>query len=77
VTAEDPTGFVGQPDGFERLWTPHRMAYLGGDNKPANDSEQQCPFCRVPNQSDEEGLIVHRGSSAFVVLNLYPYNPGT
>ena len=76
MTAEDPTGFVGRPDGFERLWTPHRMAYLGGDNKPANDSEQQCPFCRVPNQSDEEGLIVHRGSSAFVVLNLYPYNPG-
>jgi ATP adenylyltransferase len=26
--------------------------------------------------SDEEGLIVHRGVSAYVVMNLYPYNPG-
>ncbi|CAB4878154.1 unannotated protein [freshwater metagenome] len=26
--------------------------------------------------SDADGLIVHRGKSAFVVLNLYPYNPG-
>ena len=25
---------------------------------------------------DEEGLIVHRGASAYVVMNLYPYNPG-
>jgi ATP adenylyltransferase len=25
---------------------------------------------------DEEGLIVHRGVTAFVVMNLYPYNPG-
>jgi ATP adenylyltransferase len=25
---------------------------------------------------DEEGLIVYRGTSAFVVMNLYPYNPG-
>jgi ATP adenylyltransferase len=26
--------------------------------------------------SDEEGLIVHRGTHAYVVMNLYPYNPG-
>jgi ATP adenylyltransferase len=26
--------------------------------------------------SDEEGLVVHRGVTAFVVMNLYPYNPG-
>jgi ATP adenylyltransferase len=26
--------------------------------------------------SDEEGLIVARGKTAFVVMNLYPYNPG-
>ncbi len=25
---------------------------------------------------DEEGLIVHRGTHAYVVMNLYPYNPG-
>ena len=25
---------------------------------------------------DEEGLVVHRGTHAYVVMNLYPYNPG-
>ncbi|MBC7639854.1 MAG: HIT domain-containing protein [Rhodoferax sp.] len=52
------------------------MAYLGGESKPADDSEGQCPFCQAPGREDAQGLIVHRGSSAYVVLNLYPYNPG-
>ena len=26
--------------------------------------------------SDEDGLIVHRGTRAYVVMNLYPYNAG-
>jgi len=76
VTIEDAADFAGGNDGFERLWTPHRMAYLGGESKPADDSEGQCPFCQAPGREDAQGLIVHRGSSAYVVLNLYPYNPG-
>ena len=68
---------VGQPDGLERLWTPHRMAYLRGENKPAHSGAgEECPFCRVPGLSDDEGLIVHRGELAFAVLNLYPYSTG-
>ena len=73
---EDPARLAGAPDGFERLWTPHRWAYLSGQDKPADDSEGECPFCRVPGLPDEEGLVVARGEQAFVVLNLYPYNPG-
>jgi len=69
--------FVGDPDGFERLWTPHRMAYLEGEGKPTHDGEgDECPFCRAPKQSDEEALIVARGELVYAVLNLYPYNPG-
>ena len=41
---------VGEPDAFERLWTPHRMAYIKGEGKPA--SEDECPFCRAPKLSD-------------------------
>lgn len=68
---------AGDPDGFARLWTPHRMAYLVGDNKPTtSDAGQQCPFCRAPTLDDESGLIIARGESAFVVLNLFPYNSG-
>ncbi len=67
----------GDADGFERLWTPHRMAYLRGENKPGGrDARDQCPFCRVPSLPDEEGLVVARGQTVFTVLNLYPYTSG-
>ena len=33
-------------------------------------------FCTIPSLSDEDGLIVHRGKEAYVVMNLYPYNAG-
>ncbi|WP_199731969.1 HIT family protein [Cellulomonas triticagri] len=75
--AEEAAGFAGVPDGFGRLWTPHRMAYIGGENKPTGSGPGDgCPFCRVPTLSDEEGLVVARGAVAYVVLNLYPYNGG-
>jgi ATP adenylyltransferase len=67
---------IGEPDQLDRLWTPHRMAYIRGENKPEDDSERECPFCRIPGLDDEAGLIVHRGTSAYAVLNLYPYNSG-
>ena len=67
---------VGEPDDLERLWTPHRMAYISGENKPADASAGECPFCRIPSLPDEDGLVVHRGEATFVVLNLYPYSSG-
>ncbi len=77
VHAEPADGLPGDPDGFERLWTPHRMAYVRGERKPADpDDAQQCPFCRAQSGPDEDGLVVHRGERVFVVLNLFPYNPG-
>lgn len=73
---EDPTSLAGVPDAFQRLWTPHRMVYIAGENKPSDASVGTCPFCRVPDGTDEAGLIVHRGELAYAVLNLYPYSPG-
>lgn len=67
---------VGVPDGLERLWTPHRMIYIEGENKPPDGSAHTCPFCRMQHGDDEASLIVHRGEHAFAVLNLYPYSPG-
>jgi ATP adenylyltransferase len=67
---------VGTPDDLERLWTPHRMAYISGENKPTDATEGECPFCRIPGLDDEAGLVVHRGRACFAVLNLYPYSPG-
>lgn len=74
---EDAASFAGEPDGFGRLWTPHRMVYIRGENKPGDDGAGDgCPFCVVPSQSDEDGLIVARGRLVYAVLNLYPYNSG-
>ena len=70
--AED---FAHVEDGFQRLWTPHRMAYILGD-KPTEAAGHGCPFCSAPQKPDAEGLIVHRGEHCYVVMNLFPYNPG-
>ena len=64
---------VGEPDSLGRLWTPHRLAYILGEGKQADDG---CPFCRIPTLSDVDGLVVARGELAYAVLNLYPYNAG-
>lgn len=65
---------VGTPDAWERLWNPHRMAYIRGESKPG--SSGGCPFCEIPAVPDADGLVVARGEYVFAVLNLYPYNPG-
>lgn len=69
-------GGAGMPDAWQRLWAPHRMEYLRGENRPLDTNDVPCPFCRIPTLSDEEGLIVSRGKTAYVVMNLYPYNAG-
>ncbi|WP_431843693.1 HIT family protein [Calidifontibacter indicus] len=66
---------AGVPDSFQRLWTPHRMAYIEAD-KPQVDDDEACPFCAAPKKDDATGLVVHRGEHCFVVMNLFPYNPG-
>jgi ATP adenylyltransferase len=67
---------AGVPDAFGRLWMPHRLAYIKGENKVPEGDGEQCPFCRIPKLPDAEGLIVARGELVYTVLNLYPYNAG-
>ncbi|MHA7294463.1 HIT family protein [Arthrobacter sp. HLT1-21] len=71
----DDFEIAGVPDAFQRLWTPHRMAYIKGGQSQFKDKDD-CPFCVAPSRSDEDSLIVHRGIHAYVILNLFPYNPG-
>ena len=60
---EPDATFAGEPDAFGRLWTPHRMVYIKGENKPSHDEAgDDCPFCAAPGRSDEDGLIVARGA---------------
>jgi ATP adenylyltransferase len=77
AASEAAGGFAGEPDAFGRLWTPHRMVYIKGENKPAHDEAgEDCPFCAAPGKSDADGLVVARGDLVYAVLNLYPYNSG-
>lgn len=66
-------GLPGVPDAFQRLWTPHRMAYIEAGPEPLR---QECPFCAAPDLPAERNLVVARGETAYVVLNLFPYNSG-
>ncbi|TFD21805.1 HIT domain-containing protein [Cryobacterium sp. TMS1-13-1] len=70
---ETDAEFAGVPDAFQRLWTPHRMVYIQDGQQPHPDD---CPFCIAPTLDDEKALIVARGTHAYVLLNLFPYNSG-
>jgi ATP adenylyltransferase len=65
-------------DELERLWTPHRMAYLTGEDRPAGgyDEPAGCPFCLAPHTEPATSLVVASGEQVYAVLNRYPYNPG-
>ncbi|MBN9177216.1 MAG: HIT domain-containing protein [Microbacterium sp.] len=71
---EQAAEFAGVPDGFQRLWTPHRMAYINTGADALRGTG--CPFCAAPQKSDADGLIVYRGVTSYALLNLFPYNSG-
>jgi ATP adenylyltransferase len=56
---------------LKRLWAPWRLEYI-----QSADEQDGCVFCRARDAEDAEALVVHRGESAFVVLNKYPYASG-
>lgn len=57
---------------MERLWTPWRLAYVTA----ASTGTPECVFCDAVAEGADPSLIVHRGATCFVILNLYPYNNG-
>src|SRR5438270_4712770 len=56
---------------MERLWAPWRLEYVQGANE-----QDGCIFCNAAAGDDAEQLVVHRGESAFVLLNKFPYSSG-
>lgn len=56
----------------ERLWAPWRFTFV-----EKADSATGCIFVDLPAQDDDrKNLILHRGKTAFVMLNAYPYTNG-
>ena len=56
---------------MKQLWAPWRLEYI-----ESADDQEGCVFCRARDGDNEKSLVVHRGKSAFVVLNKYPYASG-
>ncbi len=53
------------------LWAPWRLEYVTqADELPG------CPLCAEAAGEVEESLVVHRGETAFVLLNKFPYSSG-
>lgn len=71
---------MGNPDDWDRLWTPHRMAYIKGEGKPSHgEGGSDCPFCDEQTSdriNDPDTLVVARGSYVYAVMNKFPYNSG-
>ncbi len=56
---------------MDTLWAPWRMVYV------ENNGSSGCIFCEASaSRQDEKTLILYRGRSVFIQMNLYPYNPG-
>ena len=56
---------------MRKLWAPWRLEYI-----QQADAQDGCVLCRAAAVGDEEGLVVHRGAHAFVLLNKFPYASG-
>lgn len=55
---------------MKRIWAPWRMK-LFSTHQPG------CVFCRVQKEQDDlANLVLHRGETAFIILNRYPYTSG-
>jgi ATP adenylyltransferase len=56
------------------LWAPWRISYI---EKPKSPGESGDIFLDLPAEGeDEKNLILHRGGTAFVMLNAFPYTNG-
>lgn len=58
---------------MDRLWAPWRMQYI----QNVDQKDSGCIFCTKPEEDDDrKNLILFRGKSCFILMNLFPYNNG-
>jgi ATP adenylyltransferase len=69
---------------MDRLWSPWRLPYIlsGGEARGCifcdalADAESPVSASDDPSVFNHSSLIVFRGKTCYVILNLYPYNNG-
>ncbi len=62
---------------MDRMWSPWRSRHIESTDR-WSDEERASLFLRIAdaNDDDEANYVLWRGETAFVVMNLYPYNNG-
>ena len=55
ATVELPGSYPRFDDGLDRLWTPHRMAYIQAGPEPLRET---CPFCAAPGMRPGTSAMV-------------------
>jgi ATP adenylyltransferase len=59
---------------MEIKFTPWRMAYIKSADAPASSG---CVLCELGRSNDDAAAhILYRGTTCYVLMNLYPYNTG-
>lgn len=58
---------------MEIKWTPWRGEFVKGEHP----KDERCVLCVKHEETDDRAnLVLYRGATCYVMLNLYPYNPG-
>ena len=61
---------------MERIWAPWRMKYVSGA-AAKEVPEGMCVLClKWQEREDTENLILHRGETCYIIMNLFPYSNG-
>ena len=61
---------------MERLFSPWRSKYIETFSRPTT-GKGDCVFCKAFHEKhDDENFVVVRGTTSFVIMNLFPYNSG-
>lgn len=63
---------------MKRMWSPWRSVHIDSLlAESAVEGKTDSLFTRLAaSKDDEKNFVLYRGSSVFVLLNLYPYNNG-
>lgn len=56
---------------MDRVWAPWRMEYIAASSK----SDNECFLC-VDKSNDQQALVVGRNTTAFIIMNRFPYTNG-
>lgn len=61
---------------MQKLFSPWRSKYIETFSHPKTENDE-CVLCKVyQDKNDDDHLIVTRGKSCYVIMNLFPYNSG-